>query len=81
LRPTTSKLEGWVFAQMIKIIAVFIPAADRKDRRTNNAIERMHHPFLIALVKKQFGKAFDDPDTLLRQVNFEPKSFYLFQFG
>jgi hypothetical protein len=50
--PTTSELEGWVFAQPIKIIAVLMAATDREYARTDNAIERMGHPFRITLVRK-----------------------------
>jgi hypothetical protein len=52
---------------VIEVIAIFIAAADRENAGTKDAIERMRHPFLFTLVRKQPGKAFDDPDTLLRQ--------------
>ena len=65
--PTTSKLEGRVLAQPIKIIAVLMTATDRKHPRTDDAVLWMRHPFLIPLVRKQLGKASDDPDTFLRQ--------------
>ncbi len=52
---------------MIEVVAILVTAADREDPSTEDSGERMDHAALIAVVRKQVGKAVDDPDTLLGQ--------------
>ena len=50
--PATSELEGRVFAQPIKIIAVLMTATDREYACADDAVLRMGNPILIAFVGK-----------------------------
>ena len=47
--------------------AILIAAADRENPSAENTIERMCHPVLITLVRKEPGEALDDSDAFLRQ--------------
>jgi len=62
----TGQLESWILAQMIEVIAVLIPAANRENPSTNDAAKGMRHSLRGALIRKQPSKPVDDPDTFLR---------------